>query len=214
MAQKRKNFTDLDDDVIRAELCVSCGTCVAVCPVNVIELENGLPKLIGNCIECGLCWENCPKTNLDVNALEEKIYGRTRNREEELTGVYRAVYAAKTKRDEIHEKAQDGGVVTSILLQFLEDGGDGVIVASLEEDKIWVPKPMIAKTKEEVIQSAGTKYTVSSSLLGVKQAVKDEKLEKIAVVGTPCQMRGLARLTKDKFMNKKFADAVDLSIGL
>ena len=51
-------------------------------------------------------------------------------------------------------------------------------------------------------------------MIGVKKAVKEEKLEKIAVVGTTCQMRGLSLAMLGPMKNKKIADAVKLKIGL
>ncbi len=214
MVQNRKKFADLENDVVQANLCISCGTCIAVCPVNVLELENGVPKLIGNCIECGICHGNCPRTDFNMSELEQAKFGRTRTNDEKFTGVYKAVYAARTKRDDIFSRSQDGGVVTSILFQFLADGGDGAIVAGLEENKIWVPAVFVAKTRGEVLQSAGTKYTPSPTMVGLKKAVKDQGLKKVAVVGTACQIRGLTRMTQGKLRNKKFSDAVALSVGL
>ena len=214
MAQDKKTFKDLVEDVVERNLCVSCGTCVAACPVNVVELEAGLPILVGDCIECGLCHANCPRTDFSVDEMDEAIHGRTRRENEQFTGVYRDVYAARTNREDIHMKAQDGGVVTSLLYQFLVDGGDAVVVAGLEENRVWVPRPVIAKNVDAVIDNAGTKYTPSSTLVGVKEAVKDEKLGNVAVVGTTCQMRGLSRLTQGRFKNKRFTDSVGLKVGL
>ena len=48
---------------------------------------------------------------------------------------------------------------------------EAVIVAGLEKEKTWVPTPVIAKTRDEIIEAAGTKYTVSPTLIGVKKAV-------------------------------------------
>lgn len=214
MSQVKKTFNDLKKDVIDATICVSCGTCEAVCPVNVIELGDTIPKLVGNCIECGICYANCPAAEFNEKEMEEKIFGRTRKPKEELTGVYEAAYSARVTKEEIHDKAQDGGVVTALLIQFLEDGGDGVIASKLSEDQIWVPEPVVIKNKEEVVKAAGTKYTPSPTMVGVKKAVKEEKLRKIAVVGTTCQMRGLSLATSGKMSNKKMSDTVALKIGL
>lgn len=214
MSAEKKPFSNLEKDVLDAGLCVSCGTCVAVCPVNVLELEAGKPKLVGKCIECGLCYKNCPRAELDEDKLDQTAYGRSREDKERYTGVYRAVYAARTMSRDIQGKAQDGGVVTSLLTQFLDDGGDGVIVAGFEEGKVWLPKPVVARSREEALEAAGTKYTVSPTMLGVRKAVKDLGLKKLAVVGTPCQMRGLTLLTESKYRNKKYTDAVALKVGL
>jgi coenzyme F420 hydrogenase subunit beta len=214
LSQAKKTFQDLKKHIIDTELCVSCGTCEALCPVNVINLVDSVPTLIGKCIECGICYANCPVAGFNEEEMDEKLFGRNRKHEEELTGIYQNAYSAKATKEEIHEKAQDGGVVSALLIQFMREGGDGVIVAGLDEEKIWLPKPVIAKTPEEIIRAAGTKYTPSPTMLGVKKAVKELNLNKIAVVGTTCQMRGLSLATNGPLRNKKIADAVDLKIGL
>lgn len=214
LSSDKISFTNLIDDVVDQNRCVACGACDAVCPVNVIKLENFVPTLVGDCIECGICYNNCPRTDFDDETLEESIHGRTRNEGERLTGIYTEVYAAKAIPSDIQERAQDGGVVTALVSQFLDDGGDAVIVAGLDEERPWLPKPVVARTREEVVKAAGTKYTPSPTLLGLKKAVKENKLEKVAVVGTPCQMRGLTRLTIGPMKNVKYRDAVDLKIGL
>lgn len=213
MSKEKRSFKDLEKRVVEAGLCVACGTCVAACPVNVLELDE-VPKLIGKCIECGLCYNNCPRTDFDETKMDQALFGRVRNEKEPYTGVYAAAYAARTLNSSVQGKAQDGGVVTSLLLQFIEDGGDGVVVAGLEPDQVWVPKPVVATSKDEVVSAAGTKYTVSPTMLGVKQAVKNMNLKSVAVVGTPCQMRGLSLITQGQYKNKKYTDAVALKVGL
>ena len=213
MTEEKEIFEHLKTDVINTSLCVVCATCVSVCPVNVIDLVDGLPKLIGNCIECGLCYSNCPRTEFTVSEIEENAYGRSREDDEDFIGVTIGSYAARTIKTDIQEKAQDGGVVTSLLVDFLDKGGDGVIVAGLKEDQVWVPKPVLASSKDEVISNAGTKYTSSPTMIGVKRAVSEKK-EKIAVVGTPCQITGLARTLYGERSMPKIAKTVDLRIGL
>ena len=49
------------------QVCDVCGTCVGVCPVDAIIIEN--PEVIiqvDTCIQCGACVQICP-----VNALSE-----------------------------------------------------------------------------------------------------------------------------------------------
>ncbi len=208
------SFTNLIEDVVDQNRCVACGACEAVCPINVIKLDNFVPTLVGKCIECGICYNNCPRTDFDDMTLEESIHGRTRNEEEALMGIYFGVYEARAIPPDIQERAQDGGVVTALLSQFLEDGGDAVIVADFDEEQPWLPKPTVARTREEIVKAAGTKYTPSPTLVGLKKAVKEDKLEKVAFVGTPCQMRGLTRLTNGPMKNIKYRNSVDLKIGL
>lgn len=201
-------------EVIRKDLCVSCGACSAVCPVNSIALEDGTPKLVGLCIACGMCYNNCPRAEFDVEEMERQVFGRTRNDEEAEIGVVQACYAVRARDAEILERCQDGGAVTAIISQFLADGGECAVVAGLEEGRVWSPKPVVALSKEEVIDGAGTKYTPCPTLVGVDSAVNEYERRKVAVVGTPCQMKALRRIETGDYSDAKIRGAVALSIGL
>lgn len=212
MSGRPKIFGHLMTEVIRKGTCVSCGSCVAVCPVNSIEMEAGVPKLVGLCVACGMCYANCPSADFDVEEMEKLVFGQTR--EEADIGVYRTVYAVKVTDEAILERSQDGGAVSAILRQFLSEGGDGAVVTGKEEGAVWFAKPVVASTEQDVLDSAGTKYTSSPTLVGVGSAVSEYAKEKVAVVGTPCQMRGLSKVETGDFADAKIRDAVDLKVGL
>ena len=44
------------------EKCVGCGTCLAVCPHQVLAMNNGCASIErkDRCMECGACARNCP----------------------------------------------------------------------------------------------------------------------------------------------------------
>ena len=161
-----------------------------------------------------MCYANCPRVSFDVNEMEKELYGRNRSEDENLIGVHSAIYAVKTTDPGILEHCQDGGAVSAILTQFLSDGGDAVIVAGLEEAAIWKAKPVVAMMKKQIIENAGTKYTPSPTLIGVQEAYSEYNKRNIAVVGTPCQMRGLSLIGSGEFSNAELEDAVKLRIGL
>jgi coenzyme F420 hydrogenase subunit beta len=161
-----------------------------------------------------MCFANCPVTAFEVSEMETEIYGRNRDESEAEIGVKTGVYAVRAKDETIMEHAQDGGAVTAIISQFLTDGGEGAIVAGLEDEALWVPKPVVVTTKEEAEAGAGTKYTSSPTILGVDSAVFEHKMKKIAVVGTPCQIRGLAKISTGRFSEVDIRDALDLKVGL
>jgi coenzyme F420 hydrogenase subunit beta len=211
LSERPKIFGNLVADVIRKNTCVTCGGCEAVCPV---KIEDGTPKLVGLCISCQLCYWNCPVASFDVAEMEEKVFGRTRTEDEVALGVHKAIYAVKAKPDEILEKAQDGGAVSAILTQFLSGTGDGAVVAGVEEEKPWAAKPMVVTSKEGILKGAGTKYTNSPALVGVASAIQEYALEKIALVGTPCQMKGIRNIETDPWSDERIKDAVALRIGL
>ena len=119
MSSEKISFTNLKTEIVDNSFCVGCGTCEAVCPVNVIKLENLEPILVGKCIECGICYGNCPRTDFNKEEMDQTIHGRERKDTENLTGIYTEVYAAKAVPNDIMARAQDGGVVTALLTQFL-----------------------------------------------------------------------------------------------
>lgn len=211
---KPKIFGHLITEVIRKGTCVSCGACVAVCPVYAIELESSLPKLAGLCVGCGMCYANCPSTEFQYLEMDNLIYGRIRKEEEKNIGVFDAIYAVKAKDDEVLKLCQDGGAVSAILLQFLSEEGDGAVITGIEEEKTWFAKPIVASTKKDILSGAGTKYTPSPTLIGVSSAVKEHSKENLAVVGTPCQMRALTKIQSGKFSEANIKDVVKLKIGL
>ena len=58
--------------------CIGYGTCAGVCPVEAIEIKNGLPVIDPEkCIGCGICVKECPKKILALiddtpEAIEKK----------------------------------------------------------------------------------------------------------------------------------------------
>lgn len=51
----------MDYPVIDKNLCSGCGACVDVCPMEAIEIVNGIAKIItDNCSNCRICESECP----------------------------------------------------------------------------------------------------------------------------------------------------------
>ena len=56
---------------IRKDLCDLCGSCVAVCPVDAITLDEYLAEIDRNiCIECGKCLIICPAKAIETGSEE------------------------------------------------------------------------------------------------------------------------------------------------
>lgn len=48
--------------VVDVEKCTGCESCVPVCPVEAIVMENGKAVISeDDCIECGVCVDECPE---------------------------------------------------------------------------------------------------------------------------------------------------------
>jgi len=76
---------------------------------------------------------------------------------------------------------------------------------------LWRPFPRVAKNFDDVIASARTKFGISPNLMLIRDAVLDEYLERICVVGLPCHTRALRHMQHIKF---ELAPAISFTIGL
>jgi len=209
-------YEELESEVIEKGLCTYCGACVASCPLQHlkwIEERPKRPEKKAACEDCETCYHACYQTEFERGAIEQEIFGRCRKEDEDI-GIYRRVIAAKSFDERILEKAQDGGVVTTILVYMLEEKLiDGAILTEREEkgDGSWMPFPKVAKSKEEIIAAAGTKYGISPILLKVRTAVIDDVLDNICIVGLPCHVQAMRHLQHIKF---DLAPAIKFVIGL
>ena len=185
---------------------------MAVCPVNVLWPKGEEPTLVGACAVCEICYYQCSAVEFPKEEIEASFFKRTR-REDEPLGILTGVYVGKAAKTEIQTQAQDGGVVTALLAYALDSGLiDAAVVAG--RDAKWRAKPEVATRYEDLVKNAGTKYTPSPTLLGVKSAVDEYVKSRVGVVGTPCQIRTVRRLQTMPLGNLRLAQAITLSIGL
>lgn len=194
-------WKELYSEVITSGLCTGCAGCVIACPHDVIgyrhepgrykpfHLEEELGE--GNCVHgekgCTSCTRACPRFRLWEPEANEHLHGRERQ-PDELAGIYRDILLVRAADPEVHERGQDGGLVSSILIWCLENGIiDGALTSELEGDgNSWKAKPMVATNREEVLRGAGSRYTYSANTLAYDEAV-ERGLKNLALVGMSCQ---------------------------
>ncbi|HJJ60769.1 MAG TPA: coenzyme F420 hydrogenase subunit beta [Methanocorpusculum sp.] len=132
----------------------------------------------------------------------------------EYLGEYKAVYKAKSACGDILGKAQDGGIVTSMFAYALEAGIiDGAIVAGPGAEP-YKPEPMIATTIEELLAARGTKYSISPNMSLIKEATRSYGLDKIGIVGTPCQIQAVRKAQLYPIGLRDVPDKIALAIGI
>ncbi|MFX1562115.1 MAG: Coenzyme F420 hydrogenase/dehydrogenase, beta subunit C-terminal domain [Promethearchaeota archaeon] len=212
MADEKVGFEVLQAKVIDSGKCCSCGACVAVCPLMSVEMHDLKPTLVGKCTQCGFCPKSCPRMIDDYDPIYSQVFGEDAERDPAL-GVYRRAYALRNSDESIRKKAQDGGVVTAILIHLFEtEQIQGAVVSGVDPKDPWRPVPMVATNEEEVIAASKSRYTRSPNLVALQNAMKELKLERIAVVGTPCHIQAIQRMRLAPI--KKVDRAVIMSIGL
>lgn len=212
MLDKPKLFGSLITQVIRPNLCSFCGACMAACPINVLWPSGEQPTLVGACALCEICYYQCPNVDFLSDDVEMLLHNRTRRPDEPL-GISHGTFVGKATKNEILCKAQDGGVVTALLAYGLESKLIDAAVVAVRDSK-WRAKPEVATKYDDLVKGAGTKYTASPTLLGVRSAVDEYQKTKIGLVGTPCQIKAVRRIQTSPLGNVRLAQAMTLSIGL
>jgi coenzyme F420 hydrogenase subunit beta len=115
------------------------------------------------------------------------LFGRVR-KDEEMYGQYRQLLLVRAADDVTHTKGQDGGFVSAMLIWLMKnDYIDAALTSFLEGDGTsWKALPGLARTPEDVLASAGSRYTYSANTLAFKDAA-EAGLNRLALVGMSCQ---------------------------
>ena len=144
--------------------------------------------------------------------IDEFMFGRARTADEP-DGINKDIVLARATDPVLAEVGQDGGLVSAILVYALEhDIIDAALVSYLEGDgTTWKAIPGVARTREDVIASAGSRYTYSANTLAYNDAV-ESGAERIALVGMSCQS-SVPPVMKQRKAGK-VARRLSLNIGL
>lgn len=188
------NYEELQSKVVSAGLCSGCGACISACPNDFVAFANDKPnwneKLKEECAWCDKCYNACYMVRRElIKDLGRFFFGRSGKNH---IGVYRKVVAARTLNKEVKRFCQDGGIATSVLIHLLEGNLiEGALVVASDG---WLPVVTVARTQEDLINAAGTKYGIVPILKGLKSAIREYGLRSIGIVGSPCHIQSLRYL--------------------
>ncbi len=232
------------NEVVAYGSCCECGSCVLVCPHNVIEYVDGKPKQtakasaphdycgISEGIGCDVCAQVCPRLFPREFQLAQRVFRADPAPEQGIFGKYRRIVVARSTDPAVLERCQDGGVVTTMLAYGFESGlFDGAAVSVRDPEKPAHPVPRLVTSRDEILDSAGSWYTYCPNDLALEQA---EALgcTRVAFVGVPCQITPVRKMQeadpailinerkKEKHLERQtrflkgFGERVVLTIGL
>jgi len=166
-AREKRNMTELMK--LDADFCAGCGHCNFVCPAR-IDLKSNIL--------------NFPLTEEEETLVEQQFLKGTKD---ENIGVYTDMFSAKSSYD-----GQDGGVATALLVSGMQKGlFDAAIVVRRAEG--YKAEAIIAENADDIIKARGTKYMRVRMMSKLGELVAKGK-RKIAVVGTPCEVRAARRI--------------------
>ena len=117
--------------IINNDLCHRCGSCIGICPVDVLTTDDQEFPAIKNlaaCINCNLCVKVCPGVDFDVPKYTQKVFEREANILD-MHGYYQHAYLGHAHDSIIRQNATSGGVGTTVLAHLLETGRiDGAVI--------------------------------------------------------------------------------------
>ncbi len=223
---EKPQWAELFTEVVTSGLCTGCAACVVVCPYDVLSYDDTegryrpfhVPEEGGpdNCTHgvkgCTLCTRACPRFRTWEPEIENHLFGRERT-DDEVSGIAVDMVLARATDPDVHGAGQDGGFVSALLIFALEhEMIDAALVSALEGDgSSWKAVPAVARTRADVLATAGSRYTYSANPLAYAAAIEGGA-EKIALVGMGCQASAPPVMAARKA--GKVARRFALSIGL
>ena len=140
------------------------------------------------------CATVCPRLWPRETHLRDVTFGAGRGYED-IFGVFRHIFVARSARPDLAAAGQDSGVVTALLAWARVAGHiDGAIVAAVGEgDRPCFPSPKVVTTDAGIRASAGSWYTYCPNDLALGEVVERD-LKQVAFVGVPCQITPLRKM--------------------
>lgn len=218
---RRRGMTDFDRlkaDVIDQDMCMQCGTCVGACPVDVLEMSEGLHplpqlKAAGACINCTLCVRACPREHEHAMEYSAPLFGRMPE-PYELSGIVKETYAGHITDRVLWKAAAGGGLVSGLTIYLLEEKlVDGVIMCGMSKTEPWKAIPKIVRTRQEMLVNTSSHY-VTVPINELLQQIRAEPDKRYALVGTSCHINGIRNLQFAPGEGPEMVKQIVLTIGL
>ena len=160
----------------------------------------------GLCTDCGIsrssepraCGRACQFIKPDYPGLEARVHGRPRDPgqgDERFFGPYRRMLRAALEPPKAG--AQWTGIATRIGERLLESGTvDAVLTMAPDPNDRWRPVPVIVTRPEAMARCRGMRMGYAP-LLALLEPARAQGLERLAVIGIPCQVYALRALEEE-----------------
>ena len=168
------------------EFCSGCGLCISQNKAQWEKDNKGFLVAAGKEKEFEtFCQRVCPSSGTQCSEFKQgAVWGR-----------YTGVYLSHAADEYIRFQASSGGVLTSICLFLLENKmADGIIQTKMDPDNPIGTKTCVSRTKEELLDCCGSRYSSSSPLEYINDYLSGN--ETYVYVGKPCDVTALRNFAK------------------
>jgi len=197
----------LIERVLNRGICVKCGACVGLCPH--FSYWDGQVVVLDRCsADTWRCLQYCPRAGYGGTAHE-----RSESQEKGGIGPVIEIRAARSADLEIAEQGQYGGVVSSLLISAMKKGLiDSAVVTDSGADGL-SPAGKLVRSPSEILACSGSRYAAAGTLATLNRTIEEGE-DRIGVVGLPCQMEALERMSGSEPNGPERMERVKIKIGL
>lgn len=195
------------------DLCTGCGVCKSACPAGAIRMMVSRGRFIpgidrdkcNNDKGCHRCLDVCPGVGIDLKRIAAEKYVDDKAQEDRLIGRYLKCFVGHSTDYDIRYHCASGGMVSQFLIFLLEKGYiDGAVVTAFDNSNELMVRSYIARSRDEVLQSKGSKYA-PVSLHDAARDIKNAEGSRFVIVGLPCHIHGFRKL---EAIDRKFKEKV------
>jgi coenzyme F420 hydrogenase subunit beta len=195
----RKHMDDpywekLKTEVIDTGLETGCGTAVGVSEGSLQYKEvKGILTVVKNNNNSvpRTSYEACPGRYCNYPKLNEFVFNK--QPENMLAGVVQKAYIGHATDESIRRNGASGGAITQALIHLLETGKiTGAVCLKMGAEVPWRAKPIVARTKEEILACAQSVYSATPTNVILEELADEEG--PLAYVGLPDQVAGIRKL--------------------
>ena len=166
------------------EYCTGCGLCESMCNTKFKSEDNGFNKPIIEEKNKTFFLNVCPSSGVLWNKQSGTLWGD-----------YQKLYVGWSCNEKIRKQASSGGVLTSVCIYLIENKiVDGIIQTKKSNEKPYMTETVISKTREDILNCMGSRYSISSPLRNIHNILENGK--KYCFVGKPCDIYALEAYDK------------------
>ncbi|NKB61663.1 MAG: hydrogenase [Gammaproteobacteria bacterium] len=179
-------------------MCIGCGICQSLVGPEKIKMEivaNGYERpLIQQTLkhaEVDKIMDVCPGTR--VEGMPESLVDEG-SKNDDVWGIFQEIYFSYAASPRIRHMASTGGLLTGLGLYLIESGEvDFILHAHEPSHNPTFGQPFISRSVEQVLEASGSRYGPTATLEDIVEVLNqaEEKKEKFAFIGTPCDISAL-----------------------
>ena len=186
-----KSLSPLIDAVTRNGFCTGCGLCESIAQVGAVQMRISAEGYLRPVVMQALTEQATDEINAVCPGIRvEHLQYNKKNHP--IWGPLFSVNTGHAIDPEIRKLGSSGGVISAIANYLLSSGKVDFVaqIATSHSDPL-ANEMQISYTREDVLRAAGSRYSPSAPLRGLRDLLATGK--KFAFVGKPCDVAALRR---------------------